>query len=139
MGRGGNYAASQGIINTGSTGTITLTEANQCGFVHDSGLTESVKWYMPFKGGTTTGELDASEIVSTVTPVINEYDILRLEVDNDGTARWYINGNLEQTVAGAISTSVVHSAMIGVMATGANAPTADFDYFFISCNRDWTV
>ncbi len=139
MGLVGNFADSQGYINTGSTGTITLTEANQCGFVFDSGLTEAVKWYMPFKGGTTTGITDASEIVSSVTPVLAEFDILRLEVDNNGTARWFINGVLEQTKAGAISTSVVHSAMIGVMATTSTAPTADFDYFYISCNRDWTV
>lgn len=139
MGLVGNFADSQGIINTGTTGTIVLTEANQCGFVFDSGLTESVKWYMPFKGGTTTGILDASEIVSSVTPVLAEFDILRLEVDNNGTARWYINGVLEQTKEGAISTSVVHSAMIGVMATTTTAATADFDYFLIKANRDWTV
>ncbi len=139
MGLVGNFADSQGVINTGSASAIVLTEANQCGFLYDNDITESVKWYMPFKGGTTTGVTDASEIVSSVTPVALEYDILRLEVDNNGTARWYINGNLEQTVAGAISTSVVHSAMIGVMANTTSAPTADFDYFYISCNRDWTV
>ncbi len=139
MGLVGNFADSQGIINTGTTGTITLTEANQCGFVFDSGLSEAVKWYMPFKGGTTTGITDASEIVSSVTPVGEEFDILRLEVDNNGTARWFINGVLEQTKAGAISTSVVHSAMIGVMSTTTTAATADFDYFYIGCNRDWTV
>ncbi len=139
MGLVGNFADSQAPIATGSASAIVLTEANQCGFYYDNDITESVKWYMPFKGGTTTGVLDASEIVSSVTPVINEYDILRLEVDNNGTVRWYINGNLEQTQAGAFSTSVVHSAMIGVMANSSNAATADFDYFYISANRDWTV
>ena len=139
MGLVGNFADSQGVICTGSTGTLTLTEANQCGVLFDSGLSESVKWYMPFKGGSATGITDASEVVSSVTPVEAEYDILRLEVDNNGTARWFINGVLEQTKAGAISTTVVHSAMIGVMATTTTAPTADVDYFYISCNRDWTV
>ena len=139
MGLCGNYADAQTIICSGSTGTLTLTEADQCGFLYDSGLTESVKWYMPFKGGTTTGITDASEVVSTVTPVLGEYDILRLEVDNNGTARWFINGVLEQTKAGAISTTVVMSALIGVLATSAASGTADFDYFSISANRDWTV
>jgi len=139
MGLSGTYADAQSDICTGSDATLTLTEADQCGFLYDSGLTEAVKWYMPFKGGTTTGTLDASEVVSSVTPVAEEFDILRLEVDNNGTARWFINGKLEQTVEGAISTSTVLSALIGVLATSSVSGTADFDYFYISANRDWTV
>ena len=140
MGLCGNFADAQSdICLANGTTAITLTESDQCGFLYDVGLTESVKWYMPFKGGTTTGVLDASEIVSSVTPVALEFDILRLEVDNNGTARWYINGVLEQTQAGAISTSVVMSALLGAIATTTTTATADVDYFYISANRDWTV
>lgn len=140
MGLCGSYNDAQtDVCEDNGSGTIALTESNQCGFLYDVGLTESVKWYMPFKGGTATGVLDASEIVSSVTPVLQEFDILRLEVDPNGTARWFINGVLEQTVSGAISTTVVHAALIGsITATGTMA-TADVDYFYISANRDWTV
>jgi len=135
----GNFDDNQDEVLTGSTGTLTLTETDLCGFFFDSGLTESVKWYMPYNGGTTTGETDASDVVSSVTPVAAEFDILRLEVDNNGTARWYINGTLEQTKAGAISTSVVMSAQIAVVYTATSVATLDVDYFYISANRDWTV
>jgi hypothetical protein len=136
----GNFDDNQDEILTGSTGTLTLSaESDLCGFFFESGLSESVKWYMPFNGGTTTGETDASEVVSTVTPIEAEFDILRLEVDNNGTARWYINGNLEQTTEGAISTSTVMSAMIAVAYTATAVATLDVDYFYISANRDWTV
>ena len=138
MGLCGNYADAQTNVCTGATGTLTLTEADQCGFLYDVGLTEAVNWYMPYKGGTTTGTTDASEVASGVVPVAGEFDILRLEVDNNGTARWYVNGVLEQTKAGAISTTVVMSALLGVLATSAVAGTADVDYFYISANRDWT-
>ncbi len=140
MGLCGNYADAQTNISIANgTTAITLTEANQCGFLYDVGLTESVKWYMPFKGGTVTGEVDASEVASSVTPVALEFDILRLEVDPNGTARWFINGVLERTQAGAISTSVVHAALLGASATTSTTATADVDYFYISANRDWTV
>ena len=135
----GNFDDNQDEILTGSTGTLTLTaESDLCGFFFDSGLSESVKWYMPYNGGTTTGETDASEVVSTVTPVATEFDILRLEVDNNGTARWFINGELEQTVEGAISTTTVMSAMIAVVYTASAVATLDVDYLYISANRDWT-
>ncbi|KKK94588.1 hypothetical protein LCGC14_2681350, partial [marine sediment metagenome] len=135
----GNFADSQDDILTGSTDTLTLSaESDLCGFFFDSALSESVKWYMPYNGGTTTGETDASEVVSSVTPVITEFDIVRLEVDPDGTARWFINGNLEQTVSGAISTSVVFSAMVGAIYNSSAAATLDADYFYVSANRDWT-
>jgi len=135
----GNFDDNQDEILTGSDATLTLTEADLCGFFFDSGLTEAVNWYMVYNGGTTTGETDASEVASGLIPVITEWDILRLEVDNNGTARWYINGALLQTVEGAISTSVVMSAQIAVVYTATAAPTLDVDYFYVSANRDWTV
>ena len=135
----GNFDDDQDEILTGSDATLTLTaESDLCGFFFDNGLTESVKWYMPYNGGTTTGETDASEVASTVTPVGEEFDILRLEVDNNGTARWSINGELEQTVEGAISTTTVMSAMIAVAYTASAVATLDVDYLYISANRDWT-
>lgn len=134
----GNYADAQTNIATGSTDTLTLTESDLCGFLFDSGLSEAVNWYMVFNGGTTTGELDASEVASGVIPVATEMDILRLEVANNGTVRWYINGVLKQTIKGAISTSVMMSALIGVIATTTTEPDVDVDYFMVRANRDWT-
>ena len=138
MGLCGDFDDDQTDICTGSGTSLALTETYLCGFVYDSGLTV-VNWHMPYKGGTTTGTTTATEIASGVTPVITEFDILRLEVDNSGTARWFINGVLKQTVEGACSTSAVMSAMIGTIATTSANATLDVDYLYISANRDWTV
>lgn len=135
----GNFTDTQNDILTGSSGLLTLSaEDDLCGFFFDSAL-EATKWYMPFNGGSTTGETDASEVVSSVTPIAEEFDIVRLEVDNNGTARWFINGALEQTVSGAISTSEVFSAMVGAIYNSSAAATLDIDYFSVKVYRDWTV
>ena len=136
----GNFDDDQDEILTGSTATLTLTaESDLCGFFFESALSEALNWYMVYNGGATAGETDASEVVSSRLPVGDEYDILRLEIDPNGTARWFINGVLEQTVVGAISTSVVMSAMVAVIYTASAVATLDVDYFYISANRDWTV
>jgi len=138
MGLCGDFDDAQTDICTGSGTTLALTETYLCGFVYDSGVTV-VNWYMPYKGGTTAGITTATAIASGVTPVKEEFDILRLEVDNNGTARWFINGVLKQTVEGACSTSAVMSAMIGTIATASANATLDVDYLYISANRDWTI
>jgi hypothetical protein len=122
---------------TGSTATLTLTADNMAGFFFDSQLT-AVKWHMPYKGGTTTGPTASSSVVSTVTPVAAECDILRLEVDPNGTARWYINGKLEQTVANAVSTTALQGALVGAWGTTTTAADVDVDYFAVRAKRDWT-
>lgn len=135
----GNFHIDQDEILIGTTETLALTENDLCGFFYGSNLSESLSWYMVYNGGTTTGETDASEVISDNMPVQDKFDILRLEVDNNGTARWFINGVLEQTVKGAISTSVVMSAQIAVVYTASAVATLDVDYFYISANRDWTI
>jgi hypothetical protein len=137
MGLCGTHADDVAEPLTGSTATLTLTADNLCGFVFDSQLT-AVKWHMPYKGGTTTGPTASASVQSTVTPVAAEADVLRLEVAPDGRARWYINGNLEQEVAGAVSTSALQSAFIAVFGTTTTAADGDFDYFAVEANRDWT-
>lgn len=117
--------------------TLTLTAANLCGFLFDSQLT-ATKWHMPYNGGSTTGTTLSTNVESSVTPVAAEADILRLEIDPNGTARWYINGVLEQTVTGAVSTTALQSGFIAVFGTTTTAADADFDYLAVEANRDWT-
>lgn len=124
---------------TTATGTtLTLTAANQCGFLYDSQLT-STKWHMPYKGGTATGPTDSTQVDSGITPVAAQCDLLRLEVDPNGTARWYINGVLKQTVANAASTTTLMGALVGCWGTTGTAADADVDFFAVEANRDWTA
>jgi len=122
----------------GSTETLTLTASDLCGFLLSAELTEDEMWHMVFNGGSTTGETDSTEVESGVDAVAGEYDVLRIEVDPNGTARWYVNGVLKQTQAGAVSLTTDLALMAMVEAKGAAIETAYVDYVSVGANRDWT-
>jgi hypothetical protein len=130
------------ITATGTT--LTLTASDICGFLLDSQLTATADWHMPYNGGTTTGATDSTAVVSDVTAVgggagASKWDILRIEIASDGTAFWYINGVLKQTVANAVSTTVLLGAYVGCWGTASTLASVDVDYLAVSGNRDWTV
>ena len=125
------------LTSTGTT--LTLTASDLCGFVLDSQLTASTEWHMPYNGGTTTGATDSTDVVSDVTAVAAQMDILRVEIARNGTAFWYINGVQKQTVTNAVSTSVLQACYVGCWGTTTTAATVDVDYLYAAGNRDWTV
>ena len=125
------------VTSTGTT--LTLAASDLCGFVLDSQLTATATWHMAYNGGTTTGATDSTSVVSDVVAVLAEWDILRVEVAPNGTAFWYINGDLKQTVTNAVSTTVVQAAYVGCWGTTTTAASVDVDYLYVSANRDWTV
>lgn len=122
-----------------STGTAhTLVASDLVGFVQDSQLTASADWHAVFNGGTTTGQTVSTSTVTAVTAVAAEYDVLRLEIDTNGTARFWVNGDLESTVTNAVSTTVVQGVVLGIWGTTTTAALLDVDYLMVSANRDWT-
>jgi len=132
----------EGDIIHGATTVLTLTGSNLCGFLLSSELDEDEMWHMVYNGGTATGIVLSTTVESDVDAVAAEYNILRVEIDNNGTARWYIDGVLKQTVTGAVSVTSTDlfagQAIIEVKGTAA-AETADLDYVLFEANRDWTV
>lgn len=123
----------------GATVTLTLTASDLCGFLLSSELTEDEMWHAIFKGGSTTGVTSSTSNQLGVDNVAAEWDLLRLEIDPNGTARWYVNGVLKKTVVGAVSTTVALKAFIAVEAKGAAIETADVSYVRIRTSRDWTA
>ena len=67
-----------------------------------------------------------------------EWQQLRLEIDPNGTARWYIDGELLWTQAGAVSTTTDLGVILGVEAKGNAVEEMDVDYLLVTANRDWT-
>ena len=122
----------------GATETVTLSAANLCGFLLSAELSEDEMWTMVYNGGTTTGQTDSTEIESSVDAVAAEWDVLRLEVAVNGTARWYVNGVLKQTVTGAASTTAELCVIAMVECKTAAIEYAWVDYIAIEANRDWT-
>ena len=139
FGFAGVLAETQTELVVGATTTITFTATdgdNLLGFLFDSQLT-SKNWHMPYKGGSATASTVSTAVDSGVLPVNGEFDILKLELYPDGSARWYINGVLEQEVEGAASTTVNLGAVCGVFATTTTVATLDVDYFNGKANRHW--
>jgi len=123
---------------TSVTITHTLTATNLCGFVMDSQLTAADAWHACYNGGSTTGQTVSTSTTTGVSAVAAEWDVLRLEIDPNGTARFYIDGVLESTVAGAVSTTALQAAVVGCFGTTTTAADMDVDYILVEANRDWT-
>jgi len=126
-------------VMTGASTTLTLTASDICGFFLSAELTDDEDWHMVYNGGTTTGETTSTSVDANDDAVAGEWQVLRLEIDTNGTARWYIDGVLKQTKTGAASTSVDMALILGVEAKGAAIEGMYVDYLLVQANRDWTV
>lgn len=134
-----DLAIIEGAIMHGATTTLTLTASDLIGFFLADELTDDEGWHMPYNGGTTTGATVSTTVASGVDAVVGDYNVLRLEIDNNGTARWYIDGVLKQTVKGAVSTTTNLCFNCLVESKTTATKSMDVDYVLISANRDWTV
>lgn len=122
-----------------STGTThTLTASHLAGFVLDSQLTATATWHACYNGGTTTGQTDSTKTTTGIVAVAGEYDVLRVEVFPNGTARFFINGVMESEVATAVSLTTLQGVVVGCWGTTTTAADMDVDYILVEANRDWT-
>ena len=129
----------EGEIISGDTATLTLTASDLCGFYYCTDLTDTADWHGVYNGGTTTGPTASTSVDLDAGAVAGEFQILKLTISDAGTARWYVDGVLKQTVVGAVSTSVDMNALIMVEADSAAVASLDVDYLLLESNRDWTV
>ena len=133
-----DVALESDILGATAGTTIALTSSNLIGFLLDSELTEDEMWHMVYNGGATAGETSSSNVESAVDAVAGEWDVLRLEIDPNGDARWWVNGILKQSVDTAVSTTTDFCMNFLIGGRGAN-DLADVDYVLVAANRDWTV
>ena len=130
----------EGDMIHGATTTITLTDDDLCGFLLSSELDDDEDWHMVYNGGTTTGETVSTSVDADVDAVAGEWNVLRVEVDSNGDARWLIDGVLKQSVSTAVSTTenLALACIIENKTTGA-VESVDVDYILIEANRDWNA
>lgn len=130
------------LVTAASATLLTLTASDLVGFYGpDAEITATPLEYMGvYKGGDTAGQTATASVnLGTPASVAGEWDILRIEVDPNGDARWFINGALRQSVAKAVSTTVNLKFFIAVGAKDSTIATMDIDYIKLVANRDWTV
>jgi hypothetical protein len=128
------------VLEPLTAATVTITKVVPAlGFLLDSQLTAGTKWHMPYLLATDTTQA-STVVVSSQTAVAAESDILRLEVDPNGAARWYINGVLEQSVGAGLAATptTLLGALCGTWGTTTTVSDLDCDYLMVSANRDWT-
>ncbi len=130
------------VIN--SSATVLTLVADLAGFYFSDELTASAtEWHGIHAGGTTADGATAADVnlgtADNANPTAGEWQQLRLEVDTNGTVRWFINGVLKQTVQGAVSTTTDVAAVFACAANTTQLVIADLDYFLVVANRDWTV
>jgi hypothetical protein len=123
-------AVIEGAIADVSAGTVTLTATSLAGFLYGSTATNVDGWFGIYNGGTTDLSSDA---------VAGDFQILRIEIDPNGTARWYVDGVLKRTVAGAVSTTEDMCFQCMIETETSASLTMDVDYILVKANRDWTV
>jgi hypothetical protein len=127
------------VLDSSTGTTLGIAASDVCGFSLSSQLTEDEMWHCPFAGGTAATETVSTNVESGVDAVLSEWQLLRLEIDPNGTARWYIDNALVQTKEGAVSTTTDLGFM---MASGANTTQfvhLDVDYIIIRAGRDWNA
>jgi hypothetical protein len=125
------------VINASST-AITMP-ADLVGFYLSSELTDDEDWHGIYNGGTATASTTSTSVNLNDDAVAGEWQVLRLEVAPNGTARWFIDGVLKQTVTNAASTTTNMAVCLAAAANTTEFAIMDVDYLMVEANRDWTV
>ena len=134
----------QDIIINASATTVTLVAELAGFYMSDELTTTPTEWHAPYTGGTAAaaGATVADVNLGTAdgaTITAGEWQVLRLEIDTNGTVRWLINGKQKQRVVGAVSTSTDFAMCLALAANTTQLAIAQCDYLLAKANRDWTV
>ena len=143
----GNDLSLEDDLIHGATATITLTASDLVGFLYSSDLTDSADWHIVYNGGSVSGETTSTDLDVDDDAVAGEWQVFRVEVFSNGTARWYIDGESvggsnsvkQKGVANAVSTSTDLAVVVGVETKTTTIMTLDIDYIKVMANRDWTI
>jgi len=125
------------VIN--ASGTTLTIPADCVGFYLSDELSDDEDWHGIHAGGTASDSTTTTDVDLDDDAVAGEWQILRLEVAPNGTTRWYIDGELKQTVVGACSTTTDMAVCLAAAANTSQLAIFDVDYLLVKANRDWTV
>ena len=132
--------------------TLTSNSAGQVvGLYYDT--TANVDdWRMHGASDSTefTTALGALGTRANSIPVLDEYMVIRVEIDPDGLARCYYGDsstdtrgtglNLVDTLpAGNLDADALYHPIVMLLAASSGDPSFEVDYFWGKGNRDWTV
>ena len=134
--------SSENLLHLANSGTVAdggLTVANVALFLFDFDATANTVWQVSSENAGTIGA-SAAETSTGVTTTADKYYTLRIEVDEDGDARFYVNGVLTNTVTTAVATTALLIPFIG-MDSAVDAQTntdLSIDYIYFAGARPAT-
>jgi len=125
-------ALEQPIFSAGSANTITTTASDAVGFFFDTGMDDDNWWVAGVAGDT-----DATHQDTGFAPVAATYEVLRIEVDTSGGAKFFRNGvQVGTAMSGAVTAATDLTPIITVSKLSVTASmTLDVDYVHVSMDR----
>jgi len=129
------------LVDSNAT-THTLTATDLIGLNFNSIYTgASLFWHTVHNGGTLAGPTATSATVTDVVPVAAEWQVLRVEIDTDGTVEYWIDGTRKARIenAATVTATDLLCAVVGCYGTTTTITDVDVDYMLVTANRDWTV
>lgn len=115
-----------------TTSDAGLSNTNAACFVWGTEATNSTKWHhVTENAGTISMSLSDTALAA------DTYNTLRIEIDADGTARFYVDGTLEKTVSSAVATNSLLIPFIGIDGEDGAPVATDLtiDYISFEGNR----
>ena len=127
------------VIKAAAIADDGLTVTNALSFVQDSEATLATKWYCVSEGaGTIAHVATAGDCALAVGPTVDTYQVLRIEIDATGDARFYVDGVLKFTELTAVATTSVLVPYIAVTAEDGTpvSTTLSVDYIKFTQERN---
>jgi len=126
--------AAEAVLHTVKAEVIAddgLTVSNALSFCQDSEATDVDAWYCTSENaGTIAHAAAAADCKTNTGPTVDTYQVLRIEVDATGDARFYVDGVLKHTELTAVATTAVLVPYIAVTAEDGTpvSTTLSVDY-----------
>lgn len=90
-------------------------------------------------GGAVKSNADANGTRAYEAAVNDEWDVVRVEIGTDGTARVMLNGRVIKEITDACTVTDLQYAVLMVENRSAAASVMEVDYFYAEGGRDWAV
>jgi|GEM_PF-6028122 len=149
----GNVATTQTAVNVGfydilakdtpvmmfeyATATMTITGSGADGAVlmFDTDGTAITWRAASVKAAVATGT--ANGFNTGKAPVDDRWDVVRVELEPTGLARYILNGEVVQETANAVTAATNYYAIVGIENRAAGGEVLEIDYIKAGGSRDW--
>ena len=127
-----------------ATATMTYNgTGGMVGLQFDSdGTTDDWRAVCGDGGAATAGSGNGTRASSIVgegyAPTADRWDIIRVELDSNATARVYLNGKLIKTFTGGLTATDLFFPVVMCENRAGSAAVMEVDYFYSRSSRDWS-